>query len=265
VRNPLSGQWIERAFALPYTPREVVEFQSKYDPEKYHYYYCPNAFSRPKRLAQFALPTPYAWCDIDEADPLQFEPQPTILIRTSQGRYQGIWQFEMPLDAKKAEQYSRQLAYQWGGDRGGWSVTKMLRLPGTLNHKPTYNRPQVIIEWDDDGRFQDAPTIPDSRLKPISEQQINPLRYDRDEVIGKYKTRLTPSRTRLMKDTAVRSKDRSRIIFMIVAALHSAGAYPDEIGAVLWQSPYFISKHGHDGKKLTSEIQRITSKLEASK
>jgi hypothetical protein len=265
VHNPRTDQWIERAFALPYSLREVVEFQSKYDPEEFDCYYCASAFSQPKRLARFALPTPYAWCDIDEADPLQFEPQPTILIRTSRGRYQGIWQFEKPLDPKSAEQYSRELAYEWGGDRGGWSITKMMRLPGTLNHKPAYDRPQVIIEWDDERIFIDAPNIRASRLNLISDQEINPHRYDRESVIKKYKRRLPPSRKRLMVDTAVRSKDRSRIIFMIVAALHEAGAYPDEIGAVLWCSPYFISKHGHDVKKLTLEIRRITSKLESSK
>jgi predicted DNA-binding transcriptional regulator AlpA len=261
ARNPITGQWNERAFSLPYDSREVRKFQSKYDPENFDYYYCPNIFSQPKRLARFALQTPYAWCDIDNADPLQFKPPPTILISTSPDRYQGIWQFEELHDPKEAEQLSRRLAYEWGGDRGGWSVTKMLRLPGTLNHKPAYNRPEVIVQYDDERFLGDAPTIPASRLNPISELQINPLRYDRNSFIKKYKRRLPPNRKRLMEDTAVRSFDRSRIIFMIVAALHKAGAVPDEIGAVLWQSPYFISKHGYDGKKLTSEIQRISDHL----
>ena len=265
VRNPVTGQWKEQAFALPYAWRPIREFQQKYSSEEFDWYYCPNPFIQPKRLARYALPTPYAWCDIDEADPLEFEPQPTTLVRTSRGRYQGIWQFKKCFDPRDAERYSRELAYEWGGDRGGWSITKMLRLPGTFNHKPAYDRPQVIIEWDDERSIRDTPKIPASRFRTLSNQEIQPLRYDPESVIKKYKRRLPPGRKRLMEETVVLSKDRSRIIFMIVAALHDAGAYPDEIGAVLWRSPYFISKHGHDTKKLTLEIRRITSKLEVTK
>jgi RepB DNA-primase from phage plasmid len=266
ARNPFTGQWNERSFSIPLDWKEVREFQEKYDPEEFDHYYCPNAFAQPKRLARFALPTPYAWCDIDNADPLEFEPQPSMLVRTSPTRYQGLWQFKKALDPKLAQQYSRQLAYEWGGDRGGWSVTKMLRLPGTLNHKPAYNRPQVIIEWDDGPVFLGAPAIAgSSRIGPASKISIDFLRYESSAVIAKYKRQLLPSRKRFMEDTVVRNKDRSRIIFLIVASLIKAGAYPDEIGAVLWQSPYFISKHGHSPKKLTAEINRITSKLGAGK
>ncbi len=45
-----------------------------------------------------------------------------------------------------AEQISRNIWAKDGGDKGGWSVTKMLRLPGTINHKPEYRKPVVTLQ-----------------------------------------------------------------------------------------------------------------------
>ena len=75
----------------------------------------------------FALPTCYAHCDIDAADPALFEqPPPTIPIETSPARTQGnSWEFTTAVEPKVAESVSRALTRQYGGDPGGWSATKM--------------------------------------------------------------------------------------------------------------------------------------------
>ena len=108
-------------------------------------YFCPNAFREPRRRKQFALPTPYAWNDIDDADPCTFRPFPDLLWETSPNRFQGIWRWRAASDGVIAEQYSRNIRSAFGGDVGGWSVTKMLRLPGTINHKSQYRHPVVRL------------------------------------------------------------------------------------------------------------------------
>jgi hypothetical protein len=55
---------------------------------------------------------------------------------------------------------------------------------------------------------------------------------------------------------------------MIVAALHHAGATPDEVAAVVWRSPYFIEKYAHLEDrlgKLNEEISRILAKIGADR
>ncbi|HWK35162.1 DNA-primase RepB domain-containing protein, partial [Sphingomonas sp.] len=106
--------------------------------DRFDIYFCPNAFAGPHRRMALALPSRCAWCDIDDADPDAYDPQPNILWATSPGRFQGIWLWREVSPGDIAEQISRNIWAKDGGDKGGWSVTKMLRLPGTINHKPQY-------------------------------------------------------------------------------------------------------------------------------
>jgi hypothetical protein len=51
------------------------------------------------------------------------------------------------------------------------------------------------------------------------------------------------------------------MIFMVVAELYDAGADWDEIAAVLWRSPYFISKQTQSIDRLEAELTRIKDYL----
>ena len=86
----------------------------------------------------FAYETCYAHVDIDGADPAAFEPPPMLLVETSPGHTQGVWEFATMVEPKVAESVSRHLTRTYGGDANGWSITKFLRCPGSLNHKPMY-------------------------------------------------------------------------------------------------------------------------------
>ncbi len=84
--------------------------------------------ARPSRRAGTALPGRVAWADVD-----------------------GGWTAERALDQPeppaRLEAWNRRLAVLLGAD-AGWSETKLLRLPGTLNHKPAASggRP-APVEW----------------------------------------------------------------------------------------------------------------------
>ena len=53
---------------------------------------------------------------------------------------------------------------------------------------------------------------------------------------------------------------RSDVIWKIGQTLKSAGASPDEIGAVILASPSFRSKHGTSVRALAGEVSRIMRK-----
>ena len=240
----------------------VVDFLQRHDPQRCDLYFCPNAFSRPTRLGTYALKTPYAWCDIDDAEPQKFKPAPNITWETSPGRFQGLWIFDEVLARLRAQSISKFLAYQFGGDRNGWSVTKFLRIPWTFNHKGAYRKPQVKIvsaNWSPqatpmvDGQWRAC-----SSIKKLT---VDPSRHDPDAVFERYRRRLSVNVCLLIGHARVMAPDRSKRIFQIVAGLHQAGATPDEIAAVLWRTAYFISKHGQRRDHLDVEISRIVSKL----
>jgi hypothetical protein len=109
--------------------------------------------ARPSRRAGTALPGRVAWADVDggwtaeRARALgRLANRPVWQVRSGTGRhlYLPLDQAEPPA---RLEAWNRRLAVLLGAD-AGWSETKLLRLPGTLNHKPAASggRP-APVEW----------------------------------------------------------------------------------------------------------------------
>lgn len=96
-------------------------------------YFCPLVFSKPRRSKNFAEPSKFLWGDIDHGNPSKIKP--SVLWESSPGRFAGLWRMPAPLPAEEASELSRRIAYQIGGDRGGWDITQVLRIPGTKNFK----------------------------------------------------------------------------------------------------------------------------------
>lgn len=267
VRHAASGAWNNIRVKLGAPRDALATCFIDFDRRDHDLYFCPNAFSRPVLQKAYALPTPYAWADIDGADPETFDPRPTILWETSPGRFQGLWEFDSLLSPKKAENVSKRLAYAFGADRGGWAVTKYLRVPYTLNHKPEHALPRVTVSA---GAADPIPVPTD--LPAVDEQRDGDGQADIGDgepskwwrsIYRRYKPKLH-RRTRFLiegEKAASFEHDRSKCIYEIVADLHHAEASADEIAAIVWVNPYFISKCGKRLGKLHEELGRILPKL----
>lgn len=246
--------------------RQIEQILTAHSPHKYDIYFCPNAFSEPMRRKQFALPTHYAWCDIDNADVSRYDPQPNILWRTSPGRHQGLWIWPSEAPAEIAEQYSRNIVYKDGGDTGGWSVTKFLRLPGTINRKPAYNLPHVKLL-----RFDQNPQKLPLRLskytitRTIEDVQIDLNGMDAASVIRRFRSAIGLQARSLVTSDRMTYPDRSAAIYIIVSAFIKAGATDSELAIVLLSNLYFLDKHGPDVNIAEQEIVRIRSKMESGR
>jgi hypothetical protein len=231
--------------------------------DRFDIYFCPNAFSEPHRRTALALPSRCAWCDIDEADPDRYDPQPNILWETSPDRFQGIWLWQEPSPGNVAEQISRNIWAKDGGDKGGWSVTKMLRLPGTINHKSEYQRPVVTLQV-----YQQRPqALPRSILTApvvtVEPGSIESKRGDPTKIMRRYRRAMGLQAGTLMTAKRVLRPDRSGAVFSIVAGMIAAGARDFEIVAVLVVNPYFISKWGTDVVAAEDQVARIRTRLDA--
>lgn len=225
-------------------------------------YFCPNGFSTTSRKTEFALGTCLAWCDIDKSNPKGFKPRPNILWETSTGNYQGLWLWNKVLDPHTAEQISKSLL-RFGGDKGGWSVTKTLRIPGTINHKPKRNRDRVrLLRFDE--RHQ---PVPDLVVSPVpsrvigGKKELNPARFGAAEVIKRYRRQVSLFARTLMNAQRVIYPDRSEAIYVIVLEMINAGAENDEIGCTLLANPHFLDKHGDNEAMAEREILTIRAKL----
>jgi hypothetical protein len=269
-KDAVTGKWFEEVVpesAISSYP-EMKELLSRYPRWSYDQYFCPNSFSKPRRKSEFALPTRFGWCDMDESDPEDYDPWPSLVWETSPDRYQGLWSWDQTHTPDEAEAYSKALAYRHGGDRNGWSCTKMLRLIGSVNHKPQYDEPIVRTVYCDWSRIEARPVpLPSRRRSPstLPDVDVDPTRFDRLDVIKRYRDKLHPKAVALMRNRKVYEPNRSARIFFMIRALHEAGASFDEIACVIWTSPYFVEKHGQRLDKLNEEISRVTSRAEAMK
>ncbi len=75
-----------------------------------------------------------------------FACQPSILIASgTPGHVQAYWRLERTAPAAAVEAVNRRLAYALAGDGGCADIARILRPPGTLNHKHTPPRPVTLL------------------------------------------------------------------------------------------------------------------------
>lgn len=256
-------RWRDHAIRGEDRIAQISMILDAHSPERFDIYFCPNAFSEPRRHTEFALCSRHAHCDIDNADPSGYDPVPNILWETSPGRFQGIWIWLGTAEGRIAEQYSKNIVYKQGGDKGGWSITKMLRVPGTLNHKSDYNRPVVTLR-----AYDEQPQVLPSSMSRIEKPKVGqkPMSGpasgdDVATIMRRYRGNMGLPAGALMTARRVLRRDRSGAVFQIVSALIRAGAPDADIAIVLLANAYFLDKWGHDSAKADEEIMRIRSRI----
>ena len=252
--------------------RETLRFDwflRRYDRHHWDQYFSPNIYARPSRKLGGVHITRLGWCDVDEADPFAFEPKPSVVWRTSPGRTQALWIWDRPHSPAQASAFSKALTYRHDGDKGGSAANKLLRLPGSYNHKPGYGKPFIpLLHFDLQPISARPPLRADQERScgALAKQlDMNPHAHDPMSVLKKYRFKLNASTRSLIRHRRVMASDRSNRVFAMVAGLHEAGATLDEIASVIWASPYFSDKYGDSLNALETEVSRIIARVGAVK
>jgi hypothetical protein len=219
-------------------------------------YFCPHGLIHPKREARNAYEASHLlWADLDAVDPTTLPVKPTIAWRTSRGRYSALW----TLDGEPSHALRKGFNAAIGADRG-WHYAKVLRVPGSTNHK--YSPPQRgKVLWDD-GPVHElvriariAGNVLDDQVeKPGIAPDIKVL--DPKKVAAKYAGKFDID---LMHTCVV--GDRSDVIWKLGQQLKKAGASRNEIGTLIYYSPSWQSKHGRNSLgRLAKEVDRVLRK-----
>jgi hypothetical protein len=218
-------------------------------------YFCPMLLRSPRRSKETVLSCPAAWADLDECEPEHMLVQPSIVIETSEQRYQALWLFEELQEPELAEALSRRIAYyhaEEGADRSGWDLSQLLRIPLTNNLK--YSNQSVIINSARNIKYR----IDDFEQYPVPEE----LTYTNvpfptpeelegltpEAVFDKYAARLTPLVYRMY--TIPPSNDTpegwSGELWKLYMMLYEAGATPVEAFVVTREAA--CNKFKRDGR-----------------
>lgn len=245
---------------------EIETILDAHPPATHDVYFCPNAFSGPSNRKNWALQTRYAWSDIDDDDPDGFDPKPKVLWETSKDQFQGLWIWKDQFPPEEAEQFCLNVWQQFGGDKGAWSATKLLRVPGTINHKS--GRDQAFVRLH---RFDLKPRempeaiadLSNMRGRSGSANSINSYKHDPEEVMQEYGRAMGPYARFHMRATRLWGNDRSGKVHLIIRKLMDAGADDDEVASVLRVNIYFTDKWGDDLFELDRQIGKIRDDWEA--
>ena len=103
------------------------------------------------------------YCDADTAHPNLFRVKPSIIVQSSPGRWQCWWLLDDVYPATRIALLSRQIAYahnEQGADISSSSLTKLLRVPGSVNAKRdretgnyVHELLPVVEAWDTGERY----------------------------------------------------------------------------------------------------------------
>lgn len=245
---------------------KIAKVLDAFPHETHAVFFSPNAFSGPSNRKDWALPSQYGWSDIDDDDPDGFDPKPNVLWETSKGRHQGLWIWKDRFPRAEAEQFSFNLWRHFGGDTGAWFASKLLRLPGTINHKPGRDRAFVrLLRFDP--KPQAVPDLiadlSDMRVRSSPAKSIDPYKHDPDAIMRKYGRMVGQYARFHMKATRLWGDDRSGKVHLIIRKLMDAGATDDEVASVLRVNIYFTDKWGDDLYELERQIIKIRGDWEA--
>jgi len=80
------------------------------------------------------------YCEEDATPLPDCLPEPSYRVETSAGRWQSYWELQEPVDVATARRYIVAIADAVGIGHEAIDAARVLRLPGTINHKPENNR-----------------------------------------------------------------------------------------------------------------------------
>lgn len=257
------GSWKEHPIKLDDNLKASIRKVFKtYPDEENHLYFCVNAFTKPRRKPDVAAKTPYAWADMDEAQPDIFSPKPTCVWQTSKGRHSGYWLFKKKNTREVSEAISRTLAYEAGADHSGWDFGQVLRIPGTTNHKyrdaPTV---RVLRKFSTGRKYTTKGLLNKIKLKQdveasdsIAASVYEGFQLDPDEVYSKYSSQIKGETKWLLRETKAKQGHRSENLFKLWHDLYSAGIPLPEIVCLVRNSVW--NKHREKG--LEAEREQLT-------
>ncbi|MDQ3381698.1 MAG: CHC2 zinc finger domain-containing protein [Actinomycetota bacterium] len=130
------------------------------------------------------------WADCDTSDAItmlaDFVPAPTIEV-ASGGGVHAYWMLDAPVSKEQAEIGNRRLALALSADRAATDAARVLRPPGTFNHKP-----ERMI---------------DGEPAPVTLRALTDARYTWDEVVGALPDPIAPQRRSIPARAVRRGED----------------------------------------------------------
>lgn len=233
-----------------------------------HAYFCPHLFKTKERKKEQVESCPSAWADLDACNPALLNVEPSVVIQSSPGRFQALWLFDKPVAPIDAEDISRRIAY-FHKDQGcdmGWALTKLLRIPYTLNYKygDTESAPLVVITSAHHRlmRKSDFRSYPEIQATKFVHDEMPEMDVEPPlEIMQRYRTTLNPLAFDLFNADPTEGEDWSSKLWKLIQLLIESGMSRQQQFAVAMQAK--CNKYARDGRPPTdlwNEVLRANVK-----
>jgi hypothetical protein len=217
-------------------PRETdaathwLEDEVRQERELYH---CAHLVRRWRRRKHDAMHVHALWVDLDGPLPEMPPLAPSHKVESSPDRHQLYFRLSRAISPGQAAALNRGLAQLFGADMGGWDLTQLLRVPGSVNHKypehPTVRLVEAtnrVYAPEELPRVSPAPPVP--RPGARFEPSIRPVGGEPPIPLTKAALQLWHGDGPFVKRTRTGQIDRSAALVQI-ARLLAAARLPDEL------------------------------------
>lgn len=244
-----SGKWVDKAFHRDELNKVDAFIDANTDK---NLYWCIHGFNKPRRKEEYAVLPKLLWADLDEVDPRKLNgTKPTLAWESSPGRFAGVWHIDRVMD----KELNKRLSYSIGADKGGWDITQVLRVPGTMNYKYGKGKPGKLL-WSKSDQTISVARLK-QHLKAPEEERRDKGEYskeDRAAVYGRYQKRISQPIRQLLLSQRV-TGDRSEILWKLYHGLLDAGMDGDEVATLVSGSVW--NKFADRPKQLRREIEKV--------
>lgn len=233
-----TDEFEEQIFSYP-SDLEGVERYIQQKTITHNLYFCPTVLGEPRRVKKSVSRSLVLWADLDECDPNLLRVKPTIVLETSPGRWQAFWKLSALAHADDVEKINKRIAYAHadnGCDKTGWNLAKLLRIPGTKNHKyvpelydvriSEFNR-DLVYELSD---FDVYPELGEERVEAAIPFPSSLPSETGEEILLSMKNSVHPRVWPIFEE--VPKTDWSKALWQLMLMLFDAGAKPEEVFVV---------------------------------
>lgn len=269
-KSHLSKQMEEKFYHYPSQLKEMCKDIDRKAKTLTHVYFCPQLLdSAGKRRKENVVKCPVLWADLDTCNPQLLQVPASIVVQSSQGRWQAFWRMEDALPPQEAETLCMKIAYfhaDNGADRSGWDLTQLLRVPYTPNYKygDLTTAPIVVVTTTAESlyRTSDFDVYPAYDALKFIDDPI-PIQADLPqetplEIMQRYRRSMNPIAFRLYDDEPTDGDDWSKIQWKLAKICSEAGMTPEETFVIVKSSR--CNKYARDARPdtaLWTEIKKV--------
>lgn len=249
--NRNTGKWEDMPIPHDHPTPLLLEQEEGMD-----MFFSPLVYESPRRLNTNHKVAPLLFADLDPVHPETLEYRPHLAWETSPGSYQCVWLLDRPVKYRTEwASINRRMTYHVGADRGGWSGSKVLRIPGSVNYKRGGVTGKLL--WDELGAFGPYIVAELDNLLP-DKVAFNGEVGDAPEILTDRKSldaiwKNLPSRIQWVL-TRKAVKDRSRFIVNVAHQSKEAGVPKFDAYQMLWYAPYNKWRQRNNPQRLWHEV-----------